>query len=113
EASAFVRSVAGGNETVPTVLIAGRAHVAPSPRRALDEIACVSPDLVRQTRRWPPLRIVQWVAIVVILVASMIVSRAGHGGWSYALDGLAILAYAGVRRLRARSPSALASVSGP
>lgn len=113
EASAFVRSVAGGNETVPTVLIAGRAHVAPSPRRALEEIARVEPDLIRRTRRWPPLRIVQWVAIVVILVASAIVSRAGHGGWSYALDGLAILAYAGVRRLRARSPSALPSVSGP
>lgn len=31
EAAAFVRSVADGNETVPTVVINGVAHVNPSP----------------------------------------------------------------------------------
>src|ERR671910_557858 len=60
DASAFVRSVASGNETVPTLLIDGRAHVAPSPRRALGEISRAAPHLVRRTNRWPPLRIVQW-----------------------------------------------------
>jgi glutaredoxin len=38
EAAAFVRSVNGGNETVPTVVIDGRPHTNPSPflvRRAL------------------------------------------------------------------------------
>lgn len=32
DAAAFVRSVADGNETVPTVVIDGRAHVNPPPR---------------------------------------------------------------------------------
>lgn len=32
DAAAFVRSVANGNETVPTVVIAGRPVVNPSPR---------------------------------------------------------------------------------
>lgn len=32
DAAAFVRSVAGGNETVPTVVIHGRPVVNPSPR---------------------------------------------------------------------------------
>ncbi|WP_422392164.1 glutaredoxin family protein [Nakamurella antarctica] len=31
DAAAFVRSVAGGNETVPTVVIDGRAVVNPAP----------------------------------------------------------------------------------
>lgn len=104
EASAFVRSFADGNETVPTVRIDGRTHVAPSPRGVLDEISRVAPHLIRRTRRWPPLRIVQWVAITAVLVASTIVSRSGHVGWSYALGGLAILTYTLVRRLRARAP---------
>ena len=35
EAAAFVRSVADGNETVPTVVMNGRAEVNPSPRRVV------------------------------------------------------------------------------
>lgn len=102
EARAFVRGVAGGNETVPTVRIAGQVHVAPSPRRALDEITRVAPHLIRRSRRWPPLRILQWVAIIGLVLASIIATRAGQVGWSYALDGLAILTYSIVRRLRSR-----------
>lgn len=33
DAAAFVRSVADGNETVPTVVMDGKAHVNPSPRK--------------------------------------------------------------------------------
>jgi glutaredoxin len=33
EAAAFVRSVAGGNETVPTVTVAGKAMVNPSKKQ--------------------------------------------------------------------------------
>lgn len=78
DASALVRSVASGNETVPTLVIGGRAHVAPSPRRALEEISRAAPHLVLHTDRWPPLRIVQWVAIITILVASELVASSGH-----------------------------------
>lgn len=35
DAAAFVRSVADGNETVPTVVIDGRALVNPAPRQVL------------------------------------------------------------------------------
>ena len=37
DAAAFVRSVNDGNETVPTVTVAGRVLVNPSRRRLLDE----------------------------------------------------------------------------
>jgi mycoredoxin len=40
DAAAFVRSVAGGNETVPTVVIDGRPLVNPAPRQV---IAAVRP----------------------------------------------------------------------
>ena len=35
DAAAFVRSVANGNETVPTVVIDGEAFVNPAPRRVV------------------------------------------------------------------------------
>ena len=38
EAAAIVRSVANGNETVPTVLIDGRAFVNPAPRQVVAAI---------------------------------------------------------------------------
>lgn len=38
DAAAFVRSVAGGNETVPTVVIDGRSVVNPPPRQVVAAI---------------------------------------------------------------------------
>jgi len=38
EAAAFVRSVANGNETVPTVVIGGVAHVNPPARLVIDSV---------------------------------------------------------------------------
>jgi mycoredoxin len=38
EAAAFVRSVARGNETVPTVVVAGEALVNPSAAEVIDRI---------------------------------------------------------------------------
>ncbi|WP_300018413.1 glutaredoxin domain-containing protein [Pseudonocardia sp.] len=39
EAAAFVRSVADGNETVPTVTVGGRAMVNPSRRQVLAAVS--------------------------------------------------------------------------
>lgn len=39
EAAAYVRSVNGGNETVPTVVIAGEPHTNPPPRRVVDALS--------------------------------------------------------------------------
>lgn len=39
EAAAFVRSVNDGNETVPTVMIAGQPHTNPRPRLVIEALA--------------------------------------------------------------------------
>ncbi|MGH3437196.1 MAG: glutaredoxin domain-containing protein [Sciscionella sp.] len=43
-AAEFVRSVADGNETVPTVVVAGSAHVNPQPAELRSMIATAFPD---------------------------------------------------------------------
>jgi mycoredoxin len=43
DARAFVRSVADGNETVPTVVVAGRALVNPSKRQLLVVVRAHAP----------------------------------------------------------------------
>lgn len=43
EAAAFVRSVADGNETVPTVTVGGKAMVNPSKRQVLAAAAARAP----------------------------------------------------------------------
>lgn len=44
DASAFVRTVANGNETVPTVRVGGMALVNPSAAEVLTQVAEVAPD---------------------------------------------------------------------
>ena len=43
DAAAFVRSVAGGNETVPTVTVAGRPLVNPSKRELVAAVTAHAP----------------------------------------------------------------------
>ena len=43
-ARAFVRSVANGNETVPTVVVAGRALVNPSKRQLIEAVRTHAPQ---------------------------------------------------------------------
>jgi glutaredoxin len=102
EAAAFVRSVANGNETVPTVRVGERVLVAPRPHMVVNELRAVAPELVADARRWPPLRILQWVLIIALLSGSELLSRAGRSGLSWAADGVAIAVYVVLRRLRAR-----------
>jgi glutaredoxin len=102
EAAAYVRSVANGNETVPTVRLGDRVLVAPRPRAVVDELSLVAPESVADTRRWPPLRIVQWVLIIALLILSEVLSQTGQSGLSWAADGAAIAVYVMLRRLRAR-----------
>jgi mycoredoxin len=57
EAAAAVRSITGGDETVPTVTIGQHALVNPSPRRLQAAIAEHAPELLPETpvaprRRW-------------------------------------------------------------
>jgi mycoredoxin len=46
DAAAFVRSVAGGNETVPTVTVGDRAFVNPSASELLRLVATDAPELL-------------------------------------------------------------------
>lgn len=47
EAAEFVRSVAGGNETVPTILVGGKAMVNPPIAQVTNLLDEVAPHLVK------------------------------------------------------------------
>jgi mycoredoxin len=49
-ARAFVRSVAAGNETVPTVVVAGRALVNPSMRQLTEAVRTYAPHALGARR---------------------------------------------------------------
>jgi mycoredoxin len=49
-AKAFVRSVADGNETVPTVVVAGRALVNPSKRQLIEAVRTYAPHALGTVR---------------------------------------------------------------
>jgi mycoredoxin len=50
DARAFVRSVANGNETVPTVVVAGRALVNPSKRQLISTVRVHAPHTLGTAR---------------------------------------------------------------
>jgi len=50
DARAFVRSVANGNETVPTVVVAGRALVNPSKRQLISTVRVHAPHALGTAR---------------------------------------------------------------
>ena len=50
DARAFVRSVADGNETVPTVVVAGRALVNPSKRQLIEAVRHHAPHALGPAR---------------------------------------------------------------
>jgi hypothetical protein len=57
-----------------------------------------------RARRWPAVRVAQWATVAILIVMSEAASWSGHAGASYAADGVALLAFLGLRRLR-RSPA--------
>ena len=46
EAAARVRSIAGGNETVPTVVVGDKGLVAPTVAQVFDALGAIAPDLL-------------------------------------------------------------------
>jgi hypothetical protein len=105
EAARFVRSVAGGNETVPTVSIGDDVLVAPRPRQVIDRLVETDPDLVPDPRRWPPLRVAQWTVVSLLVSVAYIVGRTGNDGLALFLDATTIAAYLAFRHLRSRARS--------
>jgi mycoredoxin len=101
-AAANVRSFAHGNETVPTVVIGGKPLVNPSVARVVETVQVEAPGLfpdapatLRAVRRLRRLRLLQWVVVGAIIVASFTADFLGDAGLSWALDGVAVAAYLG------------------
>ena len=106
EAAAIVRSIAGGNETVPTVVVAGTGLVNPKVRTVLDAVHALAPDLVANTRPAKGARgadvlaVLQWIVVIALVVASFAVEAAGHASASWAIDGVNLAFFGGFRLLR-------------
>jgi mycoredoxin len=106
-AAAAVRELAGGNETVPTIVIGGRGYVNPSASAVLAEVRRVDPGfapdqhLARAGRRLRLLRVIQWLVAGGLIVASFAVESAGHAGLSWGLDGVAVAVYLTFRLIAA------------
>jgi glutaredoxin-like protein len=84
-AAARVRSLTGGNETVPTVVVGGRALVNPRASEVLAEVRRAmmpgfTPDegVARAGRRLRLPGAVQWAVIAALVAASFAVEAAGH-----------------------------------
>ncbi|MGH9114459.1 MAG: glutaredoxin domain-containing protein [Acidimicrobiales bacterium] len=116
-AAARVRAIAGGNETVPTVVVAGQGFVNPPVEAVLDAVRAVAPGLfldhqpAPRSRGTTVLSAVQWIVVVALVVVSLAVEAAGHAAASWAIDGAALATYVcfrvAHRRLeRARAPHA-------
>ncbi|MGH9055647.1 MAG: glutaredoxin domain-containing protein [Acidimicrobiales bacterium] len=107
-AAATVRSLAGGNETVPTVVVGGQGLVNPPVGMVLGAVRAVAPGLIADhgpassTRRTNLLQAVQWMVIVALVVAGFAVEAAGHAAASWAIDGAAAAIYVGFRVVRRR-----------
>lgn len=98
-AAARVRSVAGGNETVPTVLIGERALVNPSAPKVLalvrEAIPGFTPDpaLALAGRRRRLLRTVRLAVTAVLMVAGLIAEATGQPVLGWLAVGAAAVAW--------------------
>lgn len=106
--AATVRLVAGGNETVPTVVVGDTALVNPSAATVLDAahragIATAEPRGPSTVRSLGPiLMVLQWGVVVALLVGSLVLNGTGHAAASWVLDGVALCGYVAFRALRSR-----------
>jgi hypothetical protein len=102
-AAAIVRSVADGNETVPTVVIGSTALVNPSARRVVDTVQRLAPGhavaggTAEQAGRSGRRRAVMWAVLVAIVAGSFTADGAGYPGLSWGLDGVALAVWIGFR----------------
>lgn len=107
-AAALVRSVADGNETVPTVLVGEQALVNPSAAEVLarvrEEVPGYRPDpaLARAGRAAKRAGVIAWSLIIVAIALGFAADSAGHPRLSWLADGAAVaiwLLYRAVRHL--------------
>ncbi len=106
-AAAVVRRSAGGNETVPTVVVGGKCLVNPTASAVMELAGRLVPEAIDSDRAasvrgpgWPALRVVQWVVIWAVVAASFAADLTGHGALSWALDAVVAAAYLAFRVAR-------------
>lgn len=102
DARAFVRSVADGDETVPTVRVGDEAMVAPRPREVVERVAEIDPLLVADARPWPPARLAHLIVVATLLVAAGVIMVGTDSSWGTPLVGVALVAHMGLRWMRGR-----------
>lgn len=106
DAARFVRDAADGNETVPTVAFDGTVHVNPRPKALVHSLQDAHPERDLGTYRIAtPLRIVQWVGIITLIVIGEMVASNGREALSWAFDGAAVVWYFAISRLRSSTRS--------
>ena len=93
---------------MPTVVVAGTGLVNPKVSTVLDTVRAVAPDLGANTRPAKGAReanvlaALQWIVVIALVVASFAVEAAGHAGASWAIDGVNLAIFGGLRFLRRR-----------
>jgi hypothetical protein len=101
EAAAAVRRIAGGNETVPTVVVGDIGLVNPTVSKVLEAVAVAAPEHLAAVIEPPAGRRgvarLRWAIVGSLIVASFSVDALGHPGLSWALDGVALATYLGLR----------------
>ena len=106
EGAAFVRSVTGGDETVPTVRLWDEVIVNPSPRLIVAEIRRRAPEFVggepEPRRSGSRLRVIQWVVLGLLIGSSLVADGLGHSSLSWLIDAVAIAFYLVIRGIRRR-----------
>lgn len=103
-AASLVRSVNGGNETVPTVGLWDDVLVNPPARVVIEEIRRRDPALLGAERgsrgRRQRFVALQWVVIVALIGSSLLADRLGHPSLSWLIDATAVAWYLAMRSLR-------------
>jgi len=104
--AAFVRSVTGGDETVPTIRIGDHSLVNPPAGRVIAEIRELDPSLINDSSGrallTEPLRVAQWIVITLLIIMSLTSDALGRSGLSWGIDAIAVAVYLGFRALRMR-----------
>jgi glutaredoxin-like protein len=101
--SAIVRSAAGGNETVPTVIVGSTALVNPSAKAVVETMQAGDPDrpvddqVQARLGRIQNVRIVKWAVLAAIIAGSFTADATGRSGLSWGLDALALAVWAAFR----------------
>lgn len=102
EAAARLRALAQGSETVPMVVVGDVVLINPRPHRAVELISDLLPDLatpetVRRSGRIQVASRVRWAVVAGSLVASLLLDLHRLAGLSWAMDGVAVAAWAAGR----------------